>query len=208
MDSSTPDNPKTVIPYPNEHFVEAANVAERGEGASNPALSHLLYSLAKNTGGTNFCEIGTFRGTTTIWLALAAKEAGGKLTAIDTNHNCITSTHDRLDGAGLRNHVDLIRGEGHKAITKYDYNHFDLVFLDANHKWEELYKLWSAVYTRVKHGGLICFHDVYYYLECGEGSWLGMHFPHALRIRGLPAPDPYVEGKTVEHGLAIVQKGI
>lgn len=76
-------------------------------------------------------EIGTSNGYSTIWLAWAVASSGGKVVSIDRSEAKHTLADANLQRAGLREVVELTRGDGTEAVARVT-GPFDAVFFDAD----------------------------------------------------------------------------
>jgi predicted O-methyltransferase YrrM len=78
-------------------------------------------------------EIGTSNGFSTIWLAWAAREVGGRVTSIERDPWKRELADANLQRAGLRDTVDLVAGGAAEAVARLP-GPFDFVFFDADRR--------------------------------------------------------------------------
>src|SRR6266702_3168832 len=76
-----------------------------------PDTAQLLNILVRSSKRTRLLEIGTSNGYSTIWLAWAARETGGRIISIDRDAHKQAQADENLRQAGLREIVDLVCGD-------------------------------------------------------------------------------------------------
>ena len=97
------------------------NVTERG--------GRFLNMLVKMTGAKQILEIGCANGYSTIWLADAVKQNGGKIYAIDHSKPTFESAKKNLVKVGLSDTVDFYFGNALEVIESIiNPDLFDFVF--------------------------------------------------------------------------------
>jgi len=96
-----------------------------------PETARLVAVLIRSGRRTRVLEIGTSNGYSTIWLAWAVREAGGRVTSIERDAGRQAEADENLRRAGLRAVVDLVRGEATEALAGLR-GPFDCVFFDAD----------------------------------------------------------------------------
>jgi predicted O-methyltransferase YrrM len=96
-----------------------------------PDTARLLSILVRSSRATRVLEIGTSNGYSTIWLASAVAEAGGRVISIDRNPEKQAMARENLRRAGLIDSVDLRLGEASAVVRELD-GPFDLVFFDGD----------------------------------------------------------------------------
>jgi predicted O-methyltransferase YrrM len=90
-----------------------------------------LNLLVKLTRARRVLELGTSFGYTTIWLALALEETGGKLTTIEILPERVELAKKHVAEAGLSHPVTFKQGDAH-AIVPTLAGRFDIAYLDAD----------------------------------------------------------------------------
>ena len=96
-----------------------------------PDTGRLLWIMIRTAGASRILEVGTSNAFSTIWLADAARETGGRVTTLEMNPNKIALATENLTKAGLLDRVEIIQGPA--ATTLRDLpGPFDFVFLDAD----------------------------------------------------------------------------
>ena len=121
-----------------------------------PENGQFLSILTQSIHAKYALEVGTSNGYSTIWLAAALKETGGKLITLEHDPKRAKEAQSNLSEAGLDNIVEIRVGDALQEIPKCDTT-FDLVFLDAE-KGQYLQYL-ELVLPNIRVGGLIVADD-------------------------------------------------
>jgi len=117
-----------------------------------PDTGRLLWIMVRMGGASRILEVGTSNAFSTIWLADAARETGGRVTTLEMNPNKIALARENLTRAGLADRVDIIAGPA--ATTLRDLpGPFDFVFLDADRPSYLMYL--ELVVPKIVSGGLL-----------------------------------------------------
>jgi predicted O-methyltransferase YrrM len=119
--------------------------------------AQFLGMLVKLSRAQRVLEIGTAYGYTTLWLALALAETGGKLTTIEIVPERAELAKNHVTEAGLSKHVSFRLGDAH-AIVPALRGSFDIAYLDADKGGNEDYfnKLFPK---KLPPGGLLIAHN-------------------------------------------------
>jgi predicted O-methyltransferase YrrM len=96
-----------------------------------PDTGRLLWILIRATGATRVLEVGTSNAYSTIWLADAVRETGGRVTTLELNPDKVAMARENLARAGLAGHVDIIEGPALDTLRDLA-GPFDFAFLDAD----------------------------------------------------------------------------
>lgn len=96
-----------------------------------PDTGRLLWILIRASHATRILEVGTSNAYSTIWLADAARETGGRVTTLEANPDKVAMARRNLERAGLADRVDVVPGRAAETIATLP-GPFDLVFLDAD----------------------------------------------------------------------------
>ncbi len=123
-------------------------------------------------------DVGSWKGCSTSILANAVKDKGGKVYAIDHwkgNTGTELAELAKLEDAysifehnmrelGLWDTIVPVRKSSQASVKTFPDGKFDLVFLDADHRYEQVKQDIRTWMPKVKIGGLICGHDceIYY----------------------------------------------
>ncbi|KOF55841.1 MULTISPECIES: O-methyltransferase [Clostridium] len=76
-------------------------------------------------------EFGTCLGYSTIWIAQALRETGGRLISIEYDKGLYETTKKNVELAGLSNIVDLRLGDASKIINEVE-GPFDIILQDSD----------------------------------------------------------------------------
>ena len=88
-------------------------------------------------------EIGTSNGYSTIWLADALEQTGGRVVTIDNDAGRADEATANFEIAGVGAHIEQIRAPAQIALPDLQGTTFDLVFLDAERT--EYTDLWPSL---------------------------------------------------------------
>lgn len=116
--------------------------------------ARLLYFLVQLSHAERVLELGTYKGYSSIWMALALEEMrGGKLTTIEIDNSRALEARQNFKTCGLDKIVTCEKGDAHVYINtlKKDY---DLIFLDADKDRNENY--FKQLWPHLRKGGFIC----------------------------------------------------
>jgi predicted O-methyltransferase YrrM len=95
----------------------------------------LLNVIASEAGARTILEIGTSYGYSTIWLAAAARETGGRVVTLELQQEKSDYARQQLARAGLEPFVEFRVGDARESIAALP-GPFDFVLLDL---WKDLY---------------------------------------------------------------------
>ena len=99
-----------------------------------PASAELLSLIVRIGAARQVVEIGTANGYSTIWLADAVGDTGGRVVSVDTAMNDEARNNlARADGVqpGLSKRVELRQEDGGAYLARLADGSVDLLFLDA-----------------------------------------------------------------------------
>jgi predicted O-methyltransferase YrrM len=108
-----------------------------------PETAELLAVLVRATSARRVLEIGTSNGYSTLWLADAVESTGGRVQTLDLDPRRTQAARANLERAGLDGVVELRTAGAARALTEYDDDSWDFIFLDAERPeypgyWENL----------------------------------------------------------------------
>lgn len=123
---------------------------------------------------TTAAEIGVQRGL--FSKEILSKWPSGHLTLIDAWEYISDNTYDDIANVSNDQHLNnmkiaeenvlpffgrykIIKGYSNKIYSIFPDKYFDLVYLDANHKYEYVYEDILLWINKVKLGGYLCGHD-------------------------------------------------
>lgn len=117
----------------------------------------LLRLLTEAMGAKHVVEIGTSNGVSGIWLGLALRTTGGKLTTFEIDAQRAALARQNFKKAGIDGLVTLVEGDAHeKVLTMKDS--IDLLFIDADK--EGYLDYLEKLLPLVRPGGLIVAHNM------------------------------------------------
>jgi predicted O-methyltransferase YrrM len=96
-----------------------------------PDTAQFISMLVCSSQRKSILEIGTSNGYSTIWLAWAAQQTGGRVISIEREEAKQAQADANLQRAGLRDLVELRLGDATEQVAALD-GRFDLVFFDAD----------------------------------------------------------------------------
>lgn len=121
-----------------------------------PENGQLLSILIQSIQARNVLEVGTSNGYSTIWLAAALKETGGRLITLEFDTRRAEEARTHLQEVGLESIVEIRVGNALDEIPKCNAT-FDLVFLDAEKS--EYRRYLELALPNIRTGGLIVADD-------------------------------------------------
>ena len=110
---------------------------------------HVLVQVAKPK---RILEIGMFHGYSTIWIGLAARAVGARITTLELEAEKIAVAEANFAKAGLADVITVIQGDGKQTLATLA-GPYDLVFLDAAK--EDYAAYFDLIYPRLSPGGVI-----------------------------------------------------
>ncbi|TWT79368.1 putative O-methyltransferase [Planctomycetes bacterium CA13] len=117
----------------------------------------LLRIMAQSIGAKHVVELGTSTGISGIWIGLAVKETGGKLTTYEIDPGRAATAKENFQRAGLEDVITVVLGDAHEEIKKIDGT-VDMVFLDADKEGYVDYL--TKLMPLLRPGALILAHNI------------------------------------------------
>ena len=110
-----------------------ARYTERGRRMLNITADtgRLLWILVRLVRATRILEIGTSNALSTIWLADAARETGGRVITLEQSPDKVALARANLARAGVADRVEIREGRAAETLATLA-GPFDFVFLDAD----------------------------------------------------------------------------
>jgi predicted O-methyltransferase YrrM len=135
------------------------NVSER--------RGRLLNMLVKISKAKNVLEIGCANGYSTIWLADAVHQNGGKVVTIDFSKPSLQSAKDNMTKAGLLEVVDFYFGDALEIIpTITTPKKFDFIFVDGEKR--SYWDFWGAIQNRLSTNAIVVFDNIFLFPDKTE----------------------------------------
>ncbi len=94
-----------------------------------PASAEFVCALAAGCGARRLLEIGGSSGLSTIALAAAARQTGGRLTSVEIEPTRQALAKRHLAELGLAEYVDFVLADAGQVLTRYDA--LDFVLIDC-----------------------------------------------------------------------------
>ena len=117
-----------------------------------PETGRLLWIMVRATRATRILEVGTSNAYSTIWLADAARETGGRVTTLELNPEKVKLARGNLARVGLADRVEIGQGKAVETLAALP-GPFDFVFLDADRPSYRTYL--ESVVPKLVQGGLL-----------------------------------------------------
>jgi predicted O-methyltransferase YrrM len=143
-----------------QRILDVIEDMERGSlGMSVPEEdARLLQVLAESLNARHVVEIGAFKGYSGLWIALALRETGGRLTTFEVDARTAAGAKKRFEEAGIDDIVTLVVGDAHEALKTFK-GPIDMAFIDADKGG--YFRYFEALRPLVRPGGLILAHNVH-----------------------------------------------
>jgi predicted O-methyltransferase YrrM len=143
--------------------------------AVGPDTGQLINILARSLRAPHILEVGTSYGYSGIWLAEAARKAGGRVTTMELQDYKATYARARAVEAGLAEYIDYRVGDAVKMIGELTTG-IDFVLLDL---WKDLYiPCLDAFYPKLNPGAIIVADNMLY-----PGGELMQRYALAVRAK-------------------------
>lgn len=152
------ENDKPKKGRPKKQIVTTATFTEvaRHDWNSENECGLFMASMIKMSKYMTVLEIGVFEGETSQHL-INALPKGGQYVGIDINDYRTELTKATMTTGGKS--IDFILGNSLDELGKLPKNHFDLIFVDADHSWAAILPEFKLVEKLVSRGGVIVYHD-------------------------------------------------
>src|SRR5262245_5005119 len=85
-----------------------------------PATGQLINLLVKETEAKTILEVGSSYGYSTVWLAEAARETGGKVISLELHEGKQKHARSKVEEAGLGGFVDFKLGDARDSLRALD----------------------------------------------------------------------------------------
>jgi caffeoyl-CoA O-methyltransferase len=140
-------------------YLEEMNAKDRLDGTSHlqrlrqipPETGRFIALLAASAPEGAYLEIGTSAGYSTLWLALACKAVGRKITTFELLEQKVKLAKETFRLAEVEDVVEFIIGDARKYLR--EYKNISFCFLDAE---KEVYSdCYEAIIPNMVSGGLL-----------------------------------------------------
>lgn len=125
---------KSFITIDNSQITEIIKQHEEINGI-HPSIGmetgKLLGLLIRSTNSKRVLEFGTCLGYSTVWIAQALKETGGRLISVEYRKDLYEITKRNIELAGLSEVVELILGDASEVINTVE-GPFDIILQDSD----------------------------------------------------------------------------
>ena len=150
--AQTPQVPPDVA-----RLLESIKAGDAGQLSVSEEDGRFMRVLISAAGAKRALEIGSAQGYSAIWIGLALRDTGGRLTTVEYDPARAAMAAANIRRAGLADIVTVVPGDAFKEIPKLAGT-FDFVFLDA---WKPDYqRFFDLVFPRLTPRGLFLAHNV------------------------------------------------
>lgn len=140
-------------------FLEAMDGRQRIDGTDHldrlrqvePLTGRFLAILAAGAPAGTWLEIGTSGGYSALWISLACRAVGGKLTTFEVLESKAAIARETFEKAGVAPLIDLVVGDARRHLAEYEGVSF--CFLDAEKEYYD--ECYEAVVPRMVTGGVL-----------------------------------------------------
>ena len=120
--------------------------------AIEPAMGRFLNLCTRSLDAKCIVEFGTSFGISTIYLAAAARETGGRVVGSELEPSKAERAQANLEEAGLADVVEIRVGDAMQTLQELDGS-VDLLFLDG---WKDLYvPVTQLLEGKLRHGAVV-----------------------------------------------------
>ena len=130
-----------------------------------PATGKFLALVAASSPDGRFIEIGTSAGYSALWLTLACREVGRKLTTFEISEEKAALARETFKQAEVEDLVDLVEGDARVHLR--DRKNIAFCFLDAEKKYYD--ECYQAVVPNMVPGGILIADNVITHQEILKG---------------------------------------
>jgi len=116
-----------------------------------------LRDLILERGYTRALEIGTSTGHSSIWIAWALSQTGGRLVTLEIDEERRRQALENFAAAGVADRIDSRLGDAHEIVKTLE-GPFDFVFSDADKGWYTQYFVDLA--PKMALGGCYLSHNI------------------------------------------------
>lgn len=117
----------------------------------DPESAHFISMQLQLMNARSVLELGTSNGYSTIWLAEAMEQTGGRLTTVDTASQ--DEAMANIDRTGLSGTVEFVRTDAGAYLESQPDGSVDAIFLDAERT--QYVGWWPHPFRVLRPGGLM-----------------------------------------------------
>jgi len=154
-----------------------------------PEVGRLLYMLARANNSKSIVEFGTSFGISTIYLACAARDNGGKVITTELSTAKARKASEHLEEAGVREYVEIREGDALETLRDVS-GKIDFALLDG---WKKLYlPVLKVIEPKLRQGALVVADDLdifpevhkpyLEYVRSPENGYLSVEVPMGDRL--------------------------
>jgi predicted O-methyltransferase YrrM len=151
---------ESFITFDNKQITEIMKQDEKMTGIQPSVgmeVGKLLGLLIRSNNAKKVLEFGTCLGYSTVWIAQALKETGGRLISVEYREDLYEITKRNIESAGLSDVVKLILGDASEVINTVE-GPFDIILQDSD---KALYsQMLEKCISLTRKNGLIIADDV------------------------------------------------
>lgn len=140
-----------------EHDAGKADRLERLRNVE-PDTARLMALLVRAVRARDVLEIGTSNGYSTVWLAEAVGETGGRVVSVEIDPARTELARESLRGAGVEERVELRAEDAAITLGNSPDASFDFIFLDAERPAYVSY--WPDLVRVLRPAGLLLVDNV------------------------------------------------
>jgi predicted O-methyltransferase YrrM len=123
-----------------------------------PEQGQLLYLVARSIGARRIVEFGTSFGISTLYLAAAARDGGGKVIGTELEATKLAQAVHNLEEAGLSDFAEVRLGDAQQTLLDVEAP-IDLVLLDG---WKDLYlPLLKMLTPKLRKGAVVLADNIF-----------------------------------------------
>jgi predicted O-methyltransferase YrrM len=113
----------------------------------------LLSVLVRATAARRVLEVGTSNGYSTLWLAEAARDVGGRVTTVELSEDKLALASANFARSGLSACIELVHDDAGHLLERTDPGAWDLIFLDSERS--EYPRWWPLLRRALRPRGLL-----------------------------------------------------
>ena len=130
---------------------------QRGMQNVPPRDGRLLRLLVEASNARHVVEIGTSNGYSGLWMLLALRATGGKLTTHEIDPERAAMARKNFERAGVGDIATIVEGDAHEKVLELK-EEIDILFLDADKQGYIDYL--NKLMPLIRPGGLIIAHNM------------------------------------------------